>query len=92
MILRHALRNAFIPVITVMGMNVGHLLNGSVVVETIFAWPGIGGLLVSSIYDRDYPMIQGCMLFMALIFMTVNLIVDISYSYLDPRIKYGARA
>jgi peptide/nickel transport system permease protein len=91
-ILRHALRNAFIPVITVMGMNVGHLLNGSVVVETIFAWPGIGGLLVSSIYDRDYPMIQGCMLFMALIFMTVNLIVDISYSCLDPRIKYGARA
>jgi peptide/nickel transport system permease protein len=90
-ILRHALKNAFIPVITVMGLNVGHLLNGSVVVETIFAWPGIGRLLVSSIYDRDYPMIQGCILFMALTFLIVNLIVDISYHYLNPRIEYEKR-
>jgi len=90
-VMRHALKNAFIPVITVIGLNIGHLLNGSVVVETIFAWPGIGRLMVWSIYDRDYPMIQGCILFVALIFLTVNLIVDITYHYLNPRIKYEKR-
>ncbi|MFB3763882.1 MAG: nickel ABC transporter permease [Methanotrichaceae archaeon] len=90
-VMRHALKNAFIPVITVIGLNIGHLLNGSVVVETIFAWPGIGRLMVESIYDRDYPMIQGCILFVALIFLSVNLVVDIAYHYLNPRIKYEIR-
>ena len=85
---KHGLKNAFIPVITMMGLSFGYLLNGSVVVETVFAWPGIGNLMVNSIYDRDYPMIQGTLLFVATIFVVVNLLVDISYAYLDPRWRY----
>lgn len=88
-ILRHALKNALIPVVTVAGLNFGYLLNGSVIVETIFGWPGIGSLFVSSILMKDYPMVQGCILFIALIYVTINLIVDISYMFIDPRIRYG---
>ncbi|VUT27874.1 MAG: nickel transporter permease NikB [Candidatus Syntrophoarchaeum sp. GoM_oil] len=87
---KHALKNALIPVVTMIGLNAGFLLNGSVVVETIFAWPGIGGLVVFSIYQRDYPMIQGSILFVAIIFLTVNFIVDVLYTYINPRIRYEA--
>lgn len=87
---KHALKNALIPVVTMIGLNFGYLLNGSVVVETIFGWPGLGSLIVDSINMRDYMMVQGCMLFVAFLFVAVNLIVDISYKYIDPRIHYGA--
>ncbi|AKB31445.1 Dipeptide transport system permease protein DppB [Methanosarcina siciliae HI350] len=85
---KHALKNALIPVITVIGIQFGRVLEGSVIVETIFAWPGIGKLLVDSIYSRDFAMIQGGVLFVAVIFVLVNLFVDISYTCLDPRIRY----
>ena len=85
---KHALRNALIPVITIVGLQFGSLLEGAVIVETVFAWPGVGKLLVESIFERDYAMIKGCVLFVAIIFVLVNLIVDILYAYLDPRIRY----
>jgi peptide/nickel transport system permease protein len=85
---RHVLKNAMIPVITVAGLQLGYLLGGTVIVETIFAWPGIGKLLVDSIDARDIPIIQGCVVFIAIIFSSVNLLVDLSYRFLDPRIKY----
>ena len=85
---KHALKNALIPVVTMLALSFGFLLNGSVVIEWIFGWPGIGGLVVDSIYKRDYTMIQGSVIFIAAIFVTLNLIVDISYTYLDPRIRY----
>jgi peptide/nickel transport system permease protein len=85
---KHALKNAFIPVITVIGLQFGYLLEGVVIVETIFAWPGVGRLLVDSIFARDFFMIQGCVLLIVIIFALTNLIVDISYAYLDPRIRY----
>lgn len=87
-ICRHALKNAFIPVITMVGLQIGHLLEGTVIVESVFAWPGIGKLLVDSIFARDFAMIQGCVLLFAVLFVIVNLLVDISYVYLDPRIRF----
>lgn len=84
----HALKNSFIPVVTIVGLQIGHLLEGTVIVESIFAWPGIGKLLVDSIFARDFSMIQGCVLLFAVLFVIVNLLVDISYVYLDPRIRY----
>ena len=84
----HTIRNALIPVVTVLGLQVGSLLGGSVITETIFAWPGVGRLAVSAIYNRDYPLIQGTVLISAAIFVIVNLIVDLSYLILDPKIKY----
>lgn len=84
----HALKNALIPVVTVIGLQFGSLLEGAVIVETIFAWPGVGRLLVDSIFARDFAMIQGCVFFIAVIYVLVNLMVDISYAYLDPRIRY----
>lgn len=87
---KHALKNALIPVVTMLGLNLGFLLNGAVVTEWIFGWPGIGGLVVNSIYQRDYTMIQGAIIFIAIIFVTLNLIVDLSYTYLNPRIRYDA--
>lgn len=86
---RHALRNASIPVITVIGLNVGGLLGGAILTETIFAWPGVGRLVVDAIFARDYPVVQGAVLVIALVFVVVNLLVDLSYAYLDPRIRYG---
>ncbi|WP_440954300.1 nickel ABC transporter permease [Methanosarcina sp. Mfa9] len=85
---KHALKNALIPVVTMIGLNFGYLLNGSVVVETVFAWPGIGSLVVNSIYNRDLPMVQGSLLFVAVLFVSVNFLVDLSYNWLDPRIRY----
>lgn len=86
-ILFHALRNAVIPVLTVAGMWFGFLLAGSVVVETIFAWPGVGQLLVQSILSRDYPMVQNVVLIVSITFVLINLFVDVTYTFLDPRIR-----
>lgn len=86
-ILRHALKNASLPVVTVVGLQVGHLLGGAVVVETVFALPGIGKLGIDSILLRDFPTVQGVVLFMATGFVVVNLLVDLLYSGLDPRIR-----
>jgi len=88
-ITRHALRNAAIPVVTVIGLNVGSLLGGAILTETIFAWPGVGRMVVDAIFARDYPLVQGAVLVIALVFVGVNLLVDLSYAYLDPRIRYG---
>ena len=88
---RHVLKNSLIPVITVVGLQFGALLEGAVVVEVIFAWPGIGRLLYDSIFARDYPMIQGCVFIIAVMYVTVNLLVDISYAWLDPKIQYEVK-
>jgi peptide/nickel transport system permease protein len=87
-IIRHALKNALIPVITIVGLEMGHLLGGTVIVETIFAWPGIGKLLIDAISQRDLPVIQGCVIFITVMYVFANLIVDMSYSFVDPRIRY----
>jgi peptide/nickel transport system permease protein len=87
-ILRHALRNAFIPVLTTLGLQFGSLLGGAVIVESIFSLPGLGRLTVDAILGRDLPMIQGVVLFVAIIFSLVNLVVDLGYAALDPRIRY----
>jgi peptide/nickel transport system permease protein len=89
---KHALRNAMVPLITIVSLQFATLLEGVVIIETIFAWPGLGRLLVDSIFARDFPMIQGCVLFIALIFVLANLAVDLSYGLLDPRVRYGVRA
>jgi peptide/nickel transport system permease protein len=88
-IMRHALKNALLPVITIVGLQVGVLLSGAVLTETIFAWPGIGRWLYLSILSRDYPIIQGMALFVTILFLVVNLLVDVSYALVDPRIRYG---
>ena len=87
-LVRHALRNALIPVVTVLGLQTGQLLGGAVLTETVFAWPGIGRMLVRAIFARDYVLLQGGVLILALTFVVINLLVDLSYAYLDPRITY----
>lgn len=87
-IFRHALKNALLPVITILGLQVGFLLGGAVVTETVFAWPGIGRLIVNSITQRDFPIIQAGTLMLAIIFALVNLLVDMSYGFLNPKIRY----
>lgn len=87
--LKHALRNALLPVVTVLGLQMGALLGGAVLTETIFSWPGLGSWLYDAISMRDYPVIQGGIVFAALIVSVVNLLVDLSYAYLDPRIQYS---
>jgi peptide/nickel transport system permease protein len=89
-ILKHALKNALIPIVTVAGLQVGILLGGTVVVEEVFTLPGVGRLVLWSIYQRDYPLTQSTILFIAMMFMTINLAVDLLYGYLDPRIRYSA--
>ena len=84
---RHALRNMLIPVITVIGLQLGHLLGGAVITETVFAWPGVGLLLVDAITNRDYPLIQAAILMITAVFITINFLVDLSYGALDPRIR-----
>jgi ABC-type dipeptide/oligopeptide/nickel transport system permease component len=86
-IARHALRNALIPVITIVGIQFGRLLGGAVVTESVFAYPGIGRLVINSIQNRDYPVVQATLMLVVLIFLVTNIIVDISYAYLDPRVK-----
>src|SRR5690554_5982491 len=85
---KHALRNAMIPVITVGGLEFGSLLAGAVITETVFTWPGIGRLLVQSILARDYPVVQGAVLLIAVSFIVINLLVDLLYGLVDPRIRY----
>jgi peptide/nickel transport system permease protein len=84
---RHAMRNMLIPVVTLIGLQVGHLLGGAVITETVFAWPGVGLLLVDAITNRDYPVVQAAILFITGIFVTINFLVDLSYGALDPRIR-----
>ncbi len=83
----HALRNAMLPVITVVALQFGYILGGAVVIETIFAWPGLGLLTIQAIYNRDYPVVQASVFFLALMFVLINLIVDVSYQWLDPRAR-----
>lgn len=87
-IYKHALRNALIPVTTVVALRLPMLFSGAVVTETIFAWPGMGRLLVTAIFERDFPVVQGTVLILALIVILANLLADIAYAYIDPRIKY----
>jgi peptide/nickel transport system permease protein len=84
----HAFRNSLIPIVTVLGLQLGSVLTGAVITETIFAWPGVGRLLVQSIGARDYPAVQGCVLLIAITYMATNLLVDVAYGFLDPRIRY----
>jgi ABC-type dipeptide/oligopeptide/nickel transport system permease component len=87
-ILRHAFRNSLIPIVTVLGLQTGAVLTGAVITETIFAWPGVGRLLIQSINFRDYPLVQGCILLIALTYVAMNLLTDLAYGLLDPRIRY----
>ncbi|MCG7344154.1 ABC transporter permease [Sporosarcina sp. ACRSL] len=88
-VIKHAFRNALLPTVTFLGLQLGALLGGTVIIEQVFAWPGIGRLIVDAINQRDYPVIQGGVIFLAMIMVLVNLLVDISYSFIDPRIKAG---
>lgn len=85
---KHVLKNALIPTVTIVGLQFGNLLGGSVVVESVFAWPGIGRLMIQSIGNRDFPLIQAAVVLFAFIFVAINLIVDVTYGLLDPRIRY----
>ncbi len=86
---RHGLKNALIPVVTMLGLQFGAMLAGAVVIETVFSRPGIGRLVVAAILQKDYPLVQGCIVFLATVYLLVNLLVDIAYAWLDPRIRYG---
>lgn len=90
-ILRHGLKNAMIPVLTMIGLQFGALLAGTVVTETVFSRPGLGRLIVNAILSKDYPLVQGTILFLAVVYLLVNLLVDIAYAWLDPRIRFGAQ-
>ena len=87
-VIAHALRNSLIPVVTIIGLQLGAVLTGTIITETIFAWPGVGRLLIQAISFRDYPLVQGCILFIAVTYVAMNLIVDLLYGWLDPRIRY----
>ena len=86
-LLRHAFRNALIPILTILGLQFGTLLAGTIVTETIFSWPGIGRLAVQAIAARDYPLLQGCILVIALSYVLVNLLTDFVYAFVDPRVR-----
>jgi len=88
-IIQHALRNALIPVVTLIGLQAAFLLGGAVVTETIFSWPGVGRLAVGAIVSSDYPTAQGAIMMLAIGFLLINLLVDILYGYLDPRVQHG---
>jgi peptide/nickel transport system permease protein/oligopeptide transport system permease protein len=87
-VIRHAFRNSLIPVITLIGLQFGAVLTGAVITETIFAWPGIGRLLIQSIGFRDYPLVQGCILLIAVTYVGMNLATDLLYGFVDPRIRF----
>ena len=89
MILRHALRNATIPLLTLLGLQIGTLLGGAVITESVFAWPGMGKLVVDAIFFRDFPVVQTVLILSATIFVAINLVIDVLYTVLDPRIRYG---
>jgi peptide/nickel transport system permease protein len=87
-IFKHALKNALLPVVTIIGLQFGALLGGAILTETIFSWPGIGSWIYEGILNRDYPVVQGGVVFVAIAFVLINLLVDLSYAFLDPRIQY----
>jgi len=87
-ILRHGLKNALIPVVTIMGLQLGQLLGGTVIIETVFARPGVGRLIVNGILEKDFPLVQGIVLVVATSYVVINLLVDVTYAWLDPRIRY----
>jgi peptide/nickel transport system permease protein len=87
-IVRHAFRNSLIPIVTIIGLQFGAVLTGTIITETIFAWPGVGRLLIQAISFRDYPLVQGCILFISLTYVLMNLLTDLTYGVLDPRIRY----
>jgi ABC-type dipeptide/oligopeptide/nickel transport system permease component len=89
-LLRHALRNAAIPILTVLGLQAGALLSGAIITETIFSWPGLGRLTLQAIQSRDFPLVQGCVLTIAAIYVLVHLATDCLYAWADPRIRYDA--
>ena len=89
MILRHALRNATIPLLTLIGLQIGTLLGGAVITESVFAWPGMGKLVVDAIFFRDFPVVQTVLILSATIFVAIDLVIDVLYTVLDPRIRYG---
>jgi len=86
---KHALRNALIPVVTVIGVQLGYLLSGVVVIEQVFAIPGVGRLIIGAINQRNYPLIQGIVLVVTAVFVLVNLLVDLTYAWIDPRVEYS---
>jgi peptide/nickel transport system permease protein len=86
---RHVMRNALLPVTTVIGLQTGLLLSGAILTETVFAYPGMGSWLRDAIFNRDYPVLQGGILFLALVFVLVNLVVDVAYAFINPRIRYS---
>jgi ABC-type dipeptide/oligopeptide/nickel transport system permease component len=85
----HALKNAMLPVVTVVGVQFGSLLGGAIVIEVVFSWPGVGRLIVNAIGQRDFPVVQGSVLMLAVVFAFVNLLVDLSYGLINPRVRYG---
>jgi peptide/nickel transport system permease protein len=85
---RHAFPNAMIPLVTIVGLQLGTLLGGAILTETVFAWPGLGRLIVNAVFNRDYPLVQGCVLFIAVGFLLTNLVVDVVYAMIDPRVTY----
>jgi len=87
-VLRHAFRNSLIPIVTIIGLQFGAVLTGTIITETIFAWPGVGRLLIQAINFRDYPLVQGCILFISFTYVMVNLLTDLTYGWLDPRIRF----
>jgi len=87
-VIGHALRNSLIPVVTIVGLQLGSVLTGTIITETIFSWPGVGRLLIQAINFRDYPLVQGCILLISVTYVTMNLLVDLAYAWLDPRIRY----
>ena len=87
-VLRHAFRNSLIPIVTIIGLQFGAVLTGTIITETIFAWPGIGRLLIQAINFRDYPLVQGCILFISVTYVAMNLLTDLTYGFLDPRIRF----
>jgi peptide/nickel transport system permease protein len=86
---RHVMRNALLPFVTIVGLMMANFIGGTVVTESVFTYPGLGRLLIQAISTRDYPLIQGCILFILLVFVLINLLVDVLYAYIDPRIDYG---
>jgi peptide/nickel transport system permease protein len=90
-VIKHALCNAMIPLVTLLGLQGGALLSGAFITETIFAWPGLGELTIRAIQQRDYPVVQGCVLVIALTYVMVNLLTDLLYAFLDPRIRFADR-
>ena len=87
-VFKHALKNCSIPIVTVLGLDLGIMLGGTVIIETVFAWPGVGRLTIQAIQNRDFPIVQVSVFLLASIFVLINMVVDIVYTYLDPRIEY----